>query len=69
MGGFGEAQWGFCAVPCSVTQARSGSLCQEKLAWKYCISPRGRGFQTIRRRVLFYFFLSFSLSKALFPCL
>lgn len=50
-----EAQWGFCAVPCSVTQARSGSRCQ-KLAWKYCISPRGRGFQTIGSRVSFYFF-------------
>lgn len=42
-----EAQWGFCAVPCSVTQACSGSNCQEKLAWKYYISPRERGFQTI----------------------
>lgn len=63
-----EAQWGFCAVPCSVTQARSGSHCQEKLAWKYCISPRGRGFQTIPSRVLFYFFpllfLSLSSSQA-----
>lgn len=37
-------------------QRDSGSrrpLCQQKLAWKYCISPRGRGFQTIPRRILF----------------
>lgn len=38
-----------------MTQARSGSRCQ-KLAWKYCISPRGRGFQTVGSRVSFYFF-------------
>lgn len=63
MGGFGEAQWGFCAVPCRVTQARSGSRCQEKLAWKCCISPRGRAFQTIGNRVLFYSFSLFLSPK------
>lgn len=56
-----EAQWSFCAVPCSVTQAHSGSRRQEKLAWKYRISPRGRGFQTIPKSgfVLFFFSLLF----------
>lgn len=48
------AKWGFCDGPGGVTQARCVSRCQEKLAWKFCISPRGRGFQTIPRRVLFF---------------
>lgn len=53
-GAFGGSggKWGFVTA----LQRDSGSrqpLCQQKLAWKYCISPRGRGFQTIPRRILF----------------
>lgn len=61
-----EAQWSFCAIPCSVTQAHSGSRRQEKLAWKYRISPRGRGFQTIPKSGFVLFFFSPSLSFFLF---
>ena len=70
VGGLGkrEAQSALCAVPRSVTQARSGSrCCQEKLAWKYCISPRGRGFQTIPSWVFVLFFPPFSFFLLLSP--